>query len=144
MKPRFNFQTFALVLCILALFTAQLFGMQRGYVCMCAGKAVLTQTTHCHGPHGSQCHASNSAESHSEEGQGSREEHASLKGDLTLRSVEVAPQFVAAPCVLVGSLPLFEVLIAPSRAEVPMRAFLRDEGPPPFGVTVARTIVFLI
>ncbi|MDB6154711.1 MAG: hypothetical protein JWL90_3164 [Chthoniobacteraceae bacterium] len=142
MKPRFNFQTFALVLCILALFTAQMLGVQRGYVCMCAGKAVLTQTTHCHGPHGSQCHASDSAESHSEEGQGSREEHASL--NLTLRSVEVAPQFVAAPSVLLGTLPVLEVLLAPSRAEVPVRAFARDEGPPPFGVTVARTVVLLI
>jgi hypothetical protein len=141
-KPRFNLHTFAIVLCVLALFTAQLFGVQLGYLCACAGKVVLTQTTHCHGPHGIQCHASNNdcSDSHCEEGQEDREEHTVLKGDLPLRSAEAGPQFADPPMLF--ALPLIEILLAPPVAEVPV-PFV-DQSPPPFGVTIARTVVLLI
>lgn len=46
-----------LALCVLALVTAQLFGIGSGFLCDCTGAPVLMASDHCHGPHGKQCHA---------------------------------------------------------------------------------------
>ncbi len=145
MQSRSLFQTIALVLCVLALFVTQTFGGQRVYMCLCTGHAVVTQQTHCHGPHGPQCHGAGreTPESHGENDQGSREEHLEVHCDIALRTTEVARQLIA-PSVLLEVRPLIEMLLRPLEAKGPVATFVREEGPAPFGVAVARTVVLLI
>ena len=65
---------------------------------------------------------------------------ASVRTPIT---AEAAPQLIA-PSVLLALLPLLEILLAPPEAKVPATMFALDDGPPPFGVAVARTVVLLI
>lgn len=41
---------------VLAIATAQLLGIQQGYICDCGGQVQITMADHCHGPHGVECH----------------------------------------------------------------------------------------
>ena len=145
MTRRSNFHIFAIALCVLALFVAQTFGSKAGYVCLCGGKPVPTQTSHCHGPHGEKCHAGDvqADDSHSEEGSGQREDHQVVNQDVQLRPVEAAPQVIA-PQVLLAMLPVVQILFASQEAKVPASYSVDFGESPPFGVTVARTIVLLI
>ena len=145
MKPRSNSHIFAIVLCVLALFVAQTFGSKAGYVCLCGGKPVPTQTSHCHGPHGEKCHTGDvqADDSHSEEGSGEREEHQVVNQEVQLRPVEAGPQVIA-PQVLLAILPLLEVLARGHDAKVAASYSVDFGESPPFGVTVARTIVLRI
>lgn len=145
LKPRSNFQIFAIVLCVLALLVAQTVGGQRGYVCLCGGKPVATQTSHCHGPHGEECHTDNTRDAipHSEDGAGPREDHQVVTQDVQLRPGEAAPQLVA-PQILLAILPMVQVLFANQETKVSAGYSVDFGESPPFGVTVARTIVLLI
>ena len=145
MKPRSNSHIFAIVLCVLALFVAQTFGSKAGYVCLCGGKPVPTQTSHCHGPHGEKCHTGDvqADDSHSEEGSGQREDHQVVNQDVQLRPVEAAQQIIA-PQVLLAMLPVVHILFASQEAKVPASYSVDFGESPPFGVTVARTIVLRI
>ena len=44
------------LLAVLAVASAQVFGLGRGYLCDCGGVEKVTQADHCHGPHSSTCH----------------------------------------------------------------------------------------
>ncbi|MEQ1862217.1 MAG: hypothetical protein ABMA13_20055 [Chthoniobacteraceae bacterium] len=145
MKPRSNSHIFAIVLCVLALFVAQTFGSKVGYYCLCGDKPVPTQTSHCHGPHGEKCHTDDAQTGapHSEEGAGEREDHQVVNQDVQLRPVEAAAQVIA-PQVLLAILPMVEVLFASRDAKVSASYSVDFGESPPFGVTVARTIVLLI
>jgi hypothetical protein len=44
------------LLAVLAVATAQVFGLGRGYLCDCGGVEKVTQADHCHSPHSSACH----------------------------------------------------------------------------------------
>ena len=63
--------------------------------------------------------------------------------DFALRTAEVARQFIP-PSVLLAVLPLIGILLAPLEAKVPVAMCVLDDGPPSFGVAVARTVVLLI
>lgn len=145
MKPRPKSHIFAIALCVLALFVAQTFGSKVAYYCLCGGKPVPTQTTHCHGPHGEKCHSGDAQadDSHSEENSGEREDHQAVSQDVQLRPVEAAPQ-VTAPQALLAILPVVEILFASREAKVPASYSVDFGESPPFGITVARTIVLLI
>lgn len=41
---------------LLALVSAQVFGLGRGFVCDCGGMETVTMADHCHGPHSADCH----------------------------------------------------------------------------------------
>jgi hypothetical protein len=145
LKSRFHSHLFAIVLCIFALIVAQTLSGQGRYVCVCGGKPLVTQIAHCYGPHGEQCHTGDGKAdgSQSEEDSGSREEHQVVKHDVQSRPGTAAPQVIA-PQVLLAILPAGEVLFASRETKVPAR-YSGDWGEsPPFGVTVARTIVLLI
>jgi len=146
LKPRSAQQSFILVLCLLALFVAQTIGSQAAsFVCLCAGKPVPTQSSHCHGPHGTSCHTAEAESSapHSEEGKGERQDHQAVSKDVASRPVDVAPQIIA-PQVLVAILPLVETIFARLEAKLPASYAIDFRGSPPRGVAVARTIVLLI
>jgi len=143
-KLRSPLRILAVALCVLALLAAQTVGV-RLYLCQCAGQPVLTQARHCHGPHGAHCHApgQEAAEAHPEAGQGSCENHLAVNGTLAWRAAETVPTLVA-PTILIAILPLLETLLAAPEVEAAARAWAVGEGPPPFGVAVARTIVLRI
>lgn len=145
MKKRPANQVFIIALCVLALFVAQTFGSKVAYYCLCGGKPVPTQTSHCHGPHGEKCHTSDvqNGDSHSEEGSGERKDHQAVSQDVQLRPVEAAPQVIA-PQVLLAILPLVEILYSNLESKIPANYAVDFGESPPFGVTVARTIVLLI
>lgn len=46
-----------MLLALVAMLWAQVFGMQRGFVCDCGGVERLTMLDHCHGPHEHDCEA---------------------------------------------------------------------------------------
>jgi hypothetical protein len=144
-KSRSNSHIFAIVLCVLALFVAQAFGNRVAYYCLCGGKPVPTQTSHCHGPHGEKCHSGDAQadDSHSEEGSGQREDHQVVNQDLQLRPLEAAPQVIA-PQVLLAILPMLESFFARQEAKVPASCSVDFGESPPLGVTVARTTVLRI
>ena len=133
------------MLCVLALFVAQTLGGQRGYICLCGGKAIVTQTTHCHGPHGEKCHtdAAKDGTAHNEQDSGSREDHRVVKQDVQFRPVDAAQQVIA-PQVLLAILPLVEILFSSQETKVPVSYSVDFGESPPFGVTEARTIVLRI
>jgi hypothetical protein len=144
-KPRSATHIFAIALCVLALFVAQTLGSRAGYVCLCGGKPVPTQTSHCHGPHGANCHADDarSGAPHDEDDSGPREDHQVVSQDVQSRPIEASPQIIA-PQVVLAILPVVQVLLAGSETKVPAGASVDFGDSPPFGVTVARTIVLLI
>jgi hypothetical protein len=143
-KFRSHLRNLAIVLCVIALLAAQAFGAGRSYLCVCAGLPVATQASHCHGPHGAACLATESAaEPHGEEGRADRQDHAVVQNELTLRTVEASPQLIA-PTALIAILPICEILLASPVQQVPATVLAGDEGPPPLGVAVARTVVLLI
>ena len=134
-----------MVLCMVALVVAQAVGGPRGYVCLCGSLPVPTQTSHCHGPHGEDCHADDATADvgHQEEGAGPRKEHQLIGQDERLRPTEAAPQVIApqVPLAVLPNVPSFW----PSPAPQPFFGSVVGAGDsPPFGVTVARTIVLRI
>ena len=133
------------MLCIFALIVAQTLGGQGSYVCVCGGKPLVTQASHCYGPHGEQCHTGNVKADgpQSEEDSGSREEHQAVNQDVQSRPVEAAPQVIA-PQVLLAILPMMEMFFASREMKVPASYSEEWGESPPFGVTVARTIVLRI
>ena len=145
MNRRFNSHLFAILLCVLALFVAQTFGSKAGFYCLCGGKPVPTQSSYCDGPHGAKCHADDAkdAGSHSEKDSGSRKEHQVVSQEVQLRSVEAGLQVIA-PQVVLAILPLLEVLARGHDAKVEASYSVDFGESPPFGVTVARTILLRI
>ena len=145
LKPRSKSHVFAIALCVLALFVAQTFGSKAGYYCLCGGKPVQTQTSYCDGPHGAECHADDAqaAGSQSEKDSGSRQEHQVVNQDVQLRLVDASQQVIA-PQVLLAMLPVVQILFASQEAKVQASYSVDFGESPPFGVTVARTIVLRI
>lgn len=134
-------------LALFALLGAQVFGLQRGYLCDCGGEAQQTAYEHCHGPHSSACHDHESACSAAEEEQPSDTDthhhppvtvslkFSTQKGGLT------APVMVAAPLAVCiwDSLVSLPVTQQGNRPSTP-----RDDRSPPECLRVARTVVMLI
>ena len=145
MKVRSPLQKLLLALCVLAVVSAQLFGVGRDFLCLCSGAPVAMASDHCHGPHGAKCHtdAAKDGAAHNEQDSGSREDHRVVKQDVQSRPVEATPQVIA-PQVLLAILPLVEILFSSQETKVPASYSVDFGKSPPFGVTVARTIVLLI
>lgn len=145
LKPRSSSQIFALLLCILALLVTQTFGSPAAYICLCTGKPVSIQNSHCHGPHGKNCHAEESGEnsSHKEQGKTDRQDHQTVSREVPARPLDFSTQVIT-PQILVAVLPLIEVLF-PARELMAAPSHRSDsEQSAPFAVTVARTVVLLI
>jgi hypothetical protein len=142
-KLPLKLQTAVLVLCVFTLFLAQAFGIERGFTCKCTGIKILTQTSHCHGPHGQQCHSLGDRRdcSHSDEAEGNREEHDSVNVELLMRATQEA-QPIIAPTVLLALLPRFEIVTP--EMKVCSVGLVVEAGRPPFTVTAARSVILLI
>ena len=130
--------------CVLCLVFAQTLSGAIGYLCQCSGQVVATPSSHCHGPHGENCHTPNAlAESfHTEDPSTHRENHQSLNEEIlsspTLVRASLLPSPICSP---------FLSLISetPSRTDLhSLRNRLFDLSPPPLGISVFRTVVLRV
>ena len=138
-------------LAVLVVGCAQVFGMQRGFVCEHQGVAVETVAEHCHheAEAGKTGFVSCSEAEHEEhDDHEDTEHHAPLTVDLQagtagLTAVSI-PAFVA---VLVAEIPVHErVLIQALTVKEMMKTPLETAGesPPPAALQVARCLVILV
>lgn len=136
-------------LAAIAVAGAQVFGVQRGYLCDCHGTVVATEAEHCH--HGAEGEKPDSSpcsgDSHDECTDDNREHHEPLIVELNASkaglTVAYIPTFVA---VLVAEIPVHEwIHIQAPTAEEKLRTPLDtgDESPPA-SVLVARCMVMLV
>ena len=138
-------------LAVLVVGCAQVFGMQRGFVCDHQGTSVETTAEHCH--HDAEAGKAGfvycSEDSHEEDGDHEdSEHHAPLTVDLQagtagLTAVSI-PAFVA---VVVAEIPVHEWVLIQALTENEMMKTPLDAGgesPPPAALQVARCIVILI
>ena len=145
MKVRLPLQKFLLALCVLAVVSAQLFGVGRSFLCLCSGAPVAMASDHCHGPHGEDCHAG-MAPAHSAEScpdDGDKHTHAQVAQNFQSLAAHTDPLVLTAPL-------MFELLMLEDSewAKVAPVSTLENaadlRGSPPCGVAVARTVVLLI
>lgn len=138
-------------LAVLVVGCAQVFGMQRGFVCEHQGTVVETDTEHCHhvAEAGKSDYFSCSEDSHKEDSEHEgTEHHAPLPvnlqaGTAGLTAVSI-PVFVA---VLVADNPCYGWVLIQALTENEMMKAPLDTGgesPPPAALQVARCIVILV
>ena len=138
-------------LAVLVVACAQVFGMQRGFVCDHQGALVETEAEHCHhvAESGKTEHVPCAEDSHKDcSEQEDTEHHAPLTVDLQtsitgLTAVSI-PVFAA---VLVTEIPAYEWVLIQSLTENEMMKTPLETGgesPPPAALQVARCMVILV
>jgi len=132
------------LLCLTALLVMQAVGGFRAYVCDCGGKVTWTTVDHCHGPHSAACHdhESNVPDRH-DENSGDRQDHKQIVQELQVRAVESFQLPAIVPVLLTWLPEVFRPLAGWENTAVYRPVVGADTSPPP-GVTVARTVVFII
>lgn len=132
-------RSFVVLLALLALAGAQVFGLQRGFLCECSGEAVETSYEYCHHVHGDM-HAPCEDDHHEHDGatpldhehgtQGGSHEHTPLKVELTAAShSKDATAAVAVPVpvlVAIAELPDFLAFLIAAPVDA-----ARPGSPPP-------------
>ncbi len=145
MKVRSHFKKLLLAFGVLAVVSAQLFGVGRSFLCLCSGAPVAMASDHCHGPHGADCHTEG-APAHPGEScpdNGDKQSHAQVAQDFQSLAAQTEPLVLTAPL-------MFELLTLDNseRANGAPLFVLENAtdlcGSPPCGVAVARTVVLLI
>ncbi len=134
------------MLCVLALFVAQTFGSKVAYYCLCGGKPVPTLTAYCYGPHGEECaeEEAKAGDAPCEDNEGGdRKDHQVVSQEVPMRAMDAKAQ-VFAPQVLLAVLRVVDFVYADREVKAPTGYLTRFGESPPFGVTVARTIVLRI
>ncbi|MBB5031168.1 hypothetical protein [Prosthecobacter vanneervenii] len=138
-------------LAILLVACAQVFGMDRGFVCDCGGMEKITAADHCHGPHSAACHDHEAEEPcHEESGghhDGDTHEHPALIESL-LASLSPAFSF-SAPAPIIMDLALEEWHSPLFLTEAAASTAVHSEHPPPaaqrpWPQLLARTLVLRI
>ncbi len=138
-------------LAVLAVMCAQVFGMQRGFVCEHNGTRVETAAEHCHHEEeiGKIGFVSCSEDSHKDDGEHEdTEHHAPLTVDLQAGTAGLTavyiPIFVA---VLVAEKPVHDWVLIQALTDHEMMMTPLDTGgesPPPAALQVARCMVILV
>ncbi|RBP42456.1 hypothetical protein DES53_106164 [Roseimicrobium gellanilyticum] len=153
-------RSFVVLFALLALAGAQVFGLQRGFLCECSGEAVETSYEYCHHVHGdlhAPCeedhheHDGTVPRNHEHENQGGSHEHTPLKVNLTAASQgkdTTASVAVPVPVLIaIAELPDFLsfLLAAPgdTTRESATLPYIRSSGPPGIRET-AKCMVLLI
>jgi hypothetical protein len=154
-------RSFVALFALLALAGAQVFGLQKGFLCDCTGEVIETSAEYCHHSHGN--HHTPCAEDHHEhdapvpqnpEHQGGSHEHAPLKVQLTAASQGKDASASVAFTITLSALPvaelpdfLFFLIASPGDASV---AQVHRAPPPDAGgnataaVQVAECMVLLV
>lgn len=142
-------QKMLMMTAVVAIATAQLLGIQQGYICDCGGQVTLTQADHCHGPHTEECH-DHELEDHSDEeplqdhGPASdTNEHSEMVSSLLAKTQHVPVIQILSPVTQI--LPLSEWLLSTLQAEVTEQAaayYTEADGidPPPWPARLAHAI----
>ena len=131
-----------LLICLLLLGAAQSMGVGAAFLCLCSGQAFVTTAAECHGPHGEHCVAVVD-EHECEEEPCDTEQHATLTQELATSLTAHS----SSPEVGVGILERvlsFEEMVWIRPAPAACSARYDSASRPPPGITVARTVVFLI
>lgn len=134
-----------LALGVLAIVSAQVFGVDRSFLCLCTGTLVATASDHCHGPHGKNCHEKEEP-AHSGEScpdGGDKQPHAQVAQDFQSLSAPAAPFVLPAPELLV-LLTLDDSRWGKAEPVPALENAADLRGSPPTSVAVARTIVLRI
>lgn len=142
---RSHFKKLLLALGVLAVVSAQLFGVGRTFLCLCSGAPVAVVSDHCHGPHGTQCHQESAPAQcpKSCPDDGGKQSHAEVTQDFQSVAAHADALVLTAPA-------MFELLtlddsrlakVAPVSACKIAGDLL---GSPPCGVAAARAVVLLI
>lgn len=129
-------------LVFIAMGAAQLFGVQRGYVCDCGGASEIVDAPYCVGPHGEDCHSHehDSQPAHNE--QGEQKDHDAVTDNLQSSQAPVVAVSVPQP-VMLFTLPDF--LFSPTPVAISATQYHANvSGAPPPGVALERTVVLLI
>lgn len=129
-------------LVFIAMGAAQLFGVQRGYVCDCGGASEIVDAPYCVGPHGEDCHSHehDSQPAHNE--QGEHKDHDAVTDNLQSSPAPVVAVSVPQP-VMLFTLPDF--LFLPTPVAISATQYHANvSGAPPPGVALERTVVLLI
>ena len=145
MNFRSPLQKLLLALSVLAVASAQLFGIGRGFLCDCSGRPVATASDHCHGPHDAHCHEKGEP-AHSSEScpdDSDTKPHSQVVQDFRSAPAPAAEMVLAEP-VLQVVLTLEDAVWAKAVPVFALENTANERGSPPFGVAVARTVVLLI
>lgn len=120
-------------LALLTIASAQVFGMDRGFLCDCGGMEKITAADHCHGPHSAVCHEDEAEEPCHESSDGHHKgdthEHLALIESL-LASLSPALSF-SAPAPIIMDLALEEWHTPLFLTEAPAFTAAHSEHPPP-------------
>ncbi|WP_395730744.1 hypothetical protein [Prosthecobacter sp.] len=116
-------------LAVLAVACAQVFGLQRGFLCDCGGVQEVTQADHCHGPHSAACHdEEKAAPCHSSDDHPDSEdthEHPAIVESLTASQASVIQ--IAAPAPVLVDLVIPEWILS---VLLPAQVSMVAEAPP--------------
>ena len=133
-----------MILTVLAVGAAQVFGITRGYVCVCSGEPVQVDSSAC------EAEACHPGHDHDDDcGEGPDHQHHHQKAAIRIQLVPVAPLTYGMPALM--ELTISEIfargaLLACELAE--HRAELKPPddtgGNPPASVLVAQTVVMLV
>ncbi len=132
------------MLCILAVFGAQVFGVVRGFVCDCGGVVEFVEISSCQGPHGAECHTDGAPQTH-----GSQEEHndsdskhhEQVGGEL--QAATSTAKAITAPTPHLLAILAEAFLFAPEPVS-PLKYRTDAGNRPPLSIAVARTVVLRI
>ena len=141
-SPHSTTVRFLAALVFIAMGAAQLFGVQRGYVCDCGGTSEIVDAPYCVGPHGEECHSHEHDSQLAHNEQGERKDHDALTDNLQSSPAPVVTVSVPPP-VMLFTLPDFLFLPAPVALSA-TQYHAGESGAPPPGVALERTVVFLI
>lgn len=148
-------------LALLLVACAQIFGMDRGFLCDCGGIEKVTRVDHCHGPHSAACHADedhdltphhHDSSTHQEGEDTDSHEHQalieSLLASITPSLAYSAPVPVITDLVMTGDwyAPLVLTPLSSANAAHSLKhpPHLSSERPPPASLQVARSIVLRV
>ncbi len=130
------------MLCIFAVFGAQVFGVVRGFACDCGGRTQIVEASDCHGPHGASCHEDGAWQpdcADDEKNSDDRKAHKPVNDDLLGGNATAPSSVVPAPSVL-AVLPELS-LFAPAQPAAE-REYLSDAySGPPLSIAVSRMVV---
>ena len=138
------------VLCIFAMFGAQVFGSAARFVCDCGGVLKFVAASSCSGPHGSECHsdAAHDDDAHEENAShdgsddGDRRHHEQETRELAATTA-LAPQIVV-PSPVVLAILAEHFFFTPESLIAPLEYFADAFRGPPRNIALSRTVVLRI
>jgi len=136
---------FLVLLAVLAVGAAQVFGIARGFICECTGEPVHVENASCD----AECHPDGGHHDDDDESDGGHDEHKHKEATESIKLVPLAPLTFDLPAAVeVDVSAIIALGVRLSNEEAEHRAELKPPddtgGSPATGVLVARTVVMLV